>query len=159
MIAALVLVTLGVLAYIAVQDLRFARIRNEAVLVLIALWVALAALEGFANVGSSLAAGALLLLVGFGAWMLKVMGAGDAKLLFAGGLLIGFTSTLQFSILLVIATILSVIAFSLARMAPFALPPALAARLDVIVNTRRIPAAVPISLALAITILSRYGLT
>ncbi|HUG60837.1 MAG TPA: prepilin peptidase [Methylomirabilota bacterium] len=147
-----------VLAYVAVQDLRFARIRNEAVLALIALWAVLAALEGFGSVLDSLAAGALLLALGFAAWTMKVVGAGDAKLLFAGGLLLGLSALLPFSIFMIAATILSVVALMVLRMAPFMLPPALAARLDVIVSTRRIPAAVPISIALALALPLRYGL-
>jgi prepilin peptidase CpaA len=149
-------VALAVLAFVAVEDLLSARIRNVAVLVLIGCWLVLAALEGFTAVGSSLAAGGLLLALGIGAWVAGVMGAGDAKLLSAGGLLLGLPHLMPFSLVLVAATLLSVVLLAGARMVPFMVPPVFAARLDAIVSTRRIPAAVPICIALAVVLVDRY---
>ncbi len=153
-----VLTVIIVLVYVAVQDLRYAKIRNEMILLLVGQWFVLSALTGFAHLGGDLAAGGILFVLGFAAWMMRVMGAGDAKLLLAGGLLMGLPGLLPFSVLLIGTTILSVLLFSLVRIAPFGLPPAMAARLDVIVSTRRIPAAVPIAIALGGTLLLRYGI-
>jgi prepilin peptidase CpaA len=149
---------IGLLAYMALYDLKHAKIQNKAVLVLLALWAVLMALEGFEHLLGSLGAGALLLVFGVVAWQFRVMGAGDAKLLLAAGLLLGFQTLLPFSMFMAIGAVVFVLALAAARRMVYTLPPAAAVRLDTIVSTRKIPAAVPIAVALAICLPVRYGL-
>jgi prepilin peptidase CpaA len=76
----------GVLAWAALSDIATRRIPNQAVLALLAIFAGWALAGAPASLGSSLAAGLIGLTVGFGLYLFRVMGAGDAKLFAATAL-------------------------------------------------------------------------
>ena len=96
-----------ILALIVVEDIRRFRIRNVSVLALMALF-AVSCILG--DAGTTLiwhAMFAAIVLVGmFGAFHLRLLGAGDAKLLSAASLWIGPEGAMVFAIVLLSLTIL-----------------------------------------------------
>ena len=79
----------GVLVWAAVSDAVWRRIPNSAVLTVAGLYLAWAVLAAGAGVGSALIVGAVSLAIGFGLFVFKVWGGGDAKLLAAVALFAG----------------------------------------------------------------------
>lgn len=151
-------VAIGVLVHVALTDLRIAKIRNTSILILLAVWAVLMALEGFGRILDSLAAGGLMLAIGVAAWLMRVMGAGDSKLLLVAGLMLGIETLVPFSMLLALSTAVFVVVLALVKRFAVTLPPAAYVRVADIVATRKIPAAVPISTALVLCLPIRYGL-
>lgn len=80
------------MAYAAASDLLTLTIPNRISLLLFAAFVALAPLAGFswATFGQHLATGGVVLAVGVALFALRVFGGGDAKLLAAASLWLGF---------------------------------------------------------------------
>lgn len=81
----------GVLIWAAASDVRDRRIPNRAVLSVLGLFVLWAALNGGAGLLSAIVAGAIAFAVGYGLYVFKVVGAGDAKLFSALALFAGLS--------------------------------------------------------------------
>ena len=104
-------ITAGVLFYMALTDFKEFKIRNELILVLIGLFILHAFLSGrwvFAHWNLALAALMFTVMLYFYAqgWM----GGGDIKILTVGFLWIGFDCALVFAVLLLIFAIAHVVA-------------------------------------------------
>lgn len=99
----------GILLWIAVQDIRYHRIRNRAVLTLLLLYLPQQGGFGFPHFTSDLLAGGTLFGVGFLLWLVRALGAGDAKLMLALGLLLGIDGLQIFAFYLFSVTLLFVI--------------------------------------------------
>lgn len=80
------------MAYAAASDLLTLTIPNRVSLLLLGAFVALAPLAGFnwATFGQHLATGGIVLAVGIALFALRIFGGGDAKLLAAASLWLGF---------------------------------------------------------------------
>lgn len=96
-----------ILALIVVEDMRRFRIRNVWVLALIALF-ALSWMLGGAGIRSvwHVMFAAAVLVAMFGAFHLRLVGAGDAKLLSAASLWIGPEGAMVFAVVLLLLTML-----------------------------------------------------
>jgi prepilin peptidase CpaA len=81
----------GVLVWAAVSDVRDRRIPNKAVLGVLGLFVLWAAANGGVGLASAVVAGAIAFAVGYGLYVFKVVGAGDAKLFAALALFAGLS--------------------------------------------------------------------
>ena len=102
-------ITAGVLFYVALTDFREFKIRNELILILVGLFIVHAFLSGrwvFAHWNLALAAFMFVVMLYFYAqgWM----GGGDVKILAVGFLWIGFDCALVFVVLLLILAIIQV---------------------------------------------------
>ncbi|WP_048707734.1 A24 family peptidase [Microvirga massiliensis] len=111
-IEALILATLiAVLAYIIVDDMRNFRIRNDVVLVLLALFAVFALVRGdWAWLGGHLAFGAVMFALLLGMYALGWMGGGDVKLLAVAFLWLGMDHSSGFAMFLALFTMLYVVA-------------------------------------------------
>lgn len=147
---------LGVLARIAWTDFRTLRIPNRDVLVLTACVLPLlipgVTPEGWSNIVPAL----LLFVLGVIFWLFRMMGAGDAKLFFPLGVLIGWQGVAVFAICLMP---LSLVFLALAKLASRGLlgQGAFAARLAEIGRGRGIPYGVPMALAAAVGVVWRLA--
>ncbi|MFD1341182.1 prepilin peptidase [Litorisediminicola beolgyonensis] len=135
----------ALLVWTACYDWRHLKIRNTTVMVFVGLAVLLMALRGFATWQSDLAAGALLFVIGFGAWMLRAMGGGDAKLFLPLGLLLGMTALSPFSMFFLLSSVLMLVAIRWAGRRRRSNP--VARRLRMMALTRQVPYAVPMAAA------------
>lgn len=135
------------LAFVAWEDFRKFRVRNRSVLILMAIYVVFAVARGsFGPLVLDLAGGLLLFALGFAFWLLRMIGAGDAKLFFAVGCWVSLPNLAEWSILLLIW---SIVLWALVKI-PFPLAVrhlAVVARLDDFRKSKRVPYAVPISIA------------
>lgn len=129
----------------ACYDWRHLKIRNTTVMVFVGLALLLMALRGFAGWQSDLAAGALLFAIGFGAWLLRAMGGGDAKLFLPLGLLLGMSALSPFSLFFLVSSIGMLLAIRWAGRRRRSHP--LARRLRMMALTRQVPYAVPMAAA------------
>ncbi|MDA7422460.1 prepilin peptidase [Tritonibacter multivorans] len=99
-------VSVGLLIWIAVQDIRYQRIGNRAVLALLLLYLPAQGGFGFPNLASDFLAGSTLFGIGFLLWLVRALGAGDAKLMFPLGLLMGIDGLPIFAVALLFGTVL-----------------------------------------------------
>src|SRR5262249_18481433 len=106
---------------------------------------------GFAQSPQDVLVAALVFALAFGFWLLRLIGAGDAKLLGACVLAVGFADAFEFTALLLGFSVLFLVFLLLASKA-LQLPITVSARLIEIAGRRRVPYGVPISLA-AMTIM------
>jgi len=81
----------GVLIWAAASDVRDRRIPNKAVLSVLGLFVLWMAANGGAGLLSAVVAGAIAFAVGYGLYVFKIVGAGDAKLFSALALFAGLS--------------------------------------------------------------------
>ena len=102
------------LVWIAIYDIRNYAIRNQIVLAFLALYVVAQGALLFPHWTSDLLAGAVLFGIGFVMWLIRGLGAGDAKLMFPLGLHLGYMGLLPFSILLLVASVCLFAAITLA---------------------------------------------
>ena len=91
-----------VYAYIVYTDFYYLRISNAAVGALALIFVPIAITTNFASAGFDLALAAALFVVTFVFWLLRLMGAGDVKLISATALVVGFNDAMLFAVLLLI---------------------------------------------------------
>ena len=96
--------TAGFLVAIAVYDARHFRIPNSWVLVMLALYLFSQGPLGFPFWKTDLMFGGLLFLLGFVMWMLRSLGAGDAKLMLPLGMHLGLAGAVFFAILLMVVS-------------------------------------------------------
>lgn len=115
--ASLLLLTSAFLCYIAIHDARNFRVANTSVLVVLGLYVAAQGVLGFPGLLQDLAAGAVLFGMGFAMWLLRTLGAGDAKLMFPLGLHLGMDGLPVFAVLLMVSSVLFYLVLSLCHMA------------------------------------------
>ena len=144
----------AVYAYIVYTDFYYFRIPNAAVGVLALIFAAIAITTNFANAGFDLALAAALFLVTFIFWLLRLMGAGDVKLISATALVVGFNDAIQFAVLLVIFSLIFLWILRGARMGQ--IPPiGPLFRLIEISGQKRIPHGVPVAFAAVAIFTSR----
>lgn len=91
---------IGLLGWVAVYDARNFRIRNSAVLIMFGLYLLAQGPLLFPAFRGDLLAGGILFGIGFVMWVLRALGAGDAKLMLPLGLMLGAPGLLPFSVLL-----------------------------------------------------------
>ncbi|AMS39332.1 MULTISPECIES: prepilin peptidase [Aminobacter] len=140
------------------------KIPNRTILVLVACYVIFAGVvlasgetvRFGVDVVWSLAAAFLLMAIGFVLWQLKLLGAGDAKLMFPIGLFLGWTALLPFAIWLAILAVVALLSLKLP------LPAGLGAtipgmRLNEIRRTGKVPYAVILVGALFVSAWDRYA--
>ncbi|NRP69596.1 hypothetical protein ILFOPFJJ_00468 [Ensifer psoraleae] len=154
--------------YAAWSDFRSWKIPNAAILALVGLYavnaaVALlmaedigAALFSSAGIGGDVGAGLLLFVLGFGLWLFRLFGAGDAKLFLPIGLFVGWHGMLPFAIFLLIGGVFTILALKLP------MPLQLAhlsffTRIEEIRATRKIPYGVIMVFATIAALALRYG--
>lgn len=150
------------------QDFLTWKIRNGTVLALIAVYVVLAAANylwryrysgtlpaGHLSLASDLGAALLLFAVGFALWLVRMLGAGDAKLFFPLGLFIGFHHLLLFAIILALAAVVVTLALKFRIPIQYhGLP--YVARLEEIRSTGKVPYAVLMAAAALVAMYARY---
>ena len=149
--------------FVAWYDFKNWKIKNRSVLILILIFIihAFSAKLGEGSLGIlvdpifSLFAGVILFSIGFVLWIFKMLGAGDAKLLFPIGLFISWESLVPFSVGLIIV---GVVLFLLLK---FPLPVVIKTtfigmRLDEIRATKKIPYAVVMVIPTIFLIYVRY---
>nr|WP_281403174.1 A24 family peptidase [Sulfitobacter aestuariivivens] len=98
-----------VLAHIVRVDFDTMKVRNRAVLVLLALYGLWTALNGFQSLATDIGAGVLLFMIALVMWLVGAMGAGDVKLYAVLGMFIGFAHLGLYVILLVIVSVVFVV--------------------------------------------------
>ena len=139
------LVAVALLIHIAWYDFKNLTIRNNSVLLLLALYLVWSALNGFQTFVGDLGVGAFLFILGLVMWLMRLMGAGDVKLYFALGLFMGINTAGLFAIFLLIATILFLLAMFIAARAKA--ETGIPGRLREIRETGKAPYAVPMCMA------------
>ena len=150
----------------AITDFRRWKIPNWVILALLAVYgahlgvSALTELPGrfwsLDSLAGDAAAGGLLFVIGFVFWALGLFGAGDAKLLAAIGLYIGWSGMLPFAVLLGAGAVIALIGLK------FPIPQtlhvyALLARLDEIRSSGKVPYGVIMVPAAMIVIMQRIS--
>lgn len=155
-VALSLLVACGVLLFIAWEDWRSFKIRNNAVLALIAVYGVYLVAKGFASWQGDLFAGLVLFVIGFVFWLFRLMGAGDAKLYFPVGLFMGWEGLGPFAILLMLFSLFIAALVKLPVPLPFQ-SNALMIRLQEIRKGKSVPYGVPIALAAIGVMLSRLA--
>ncbi|MBS3648095.1 prepilin peptidase [Pseudaminobacter sp. 19-2017] len=165
------------MAYTAWEDFSRWKIPNGHVMALIALYAILAlsrwllAPAGPAASGGvlseigpgwsaqglwwDLGAGALLFVIGFALWALRMMGAGDAKLLFPIGLFVGWADLLAFAFLLMIGGVLAFVLLKLPIPLQYHAFPGVV-RLEEIRKSGKVPYGVVMVVAALIVMAHRY---
>jgi prepilin peptidase CpaA len=104
-------ITAGVLFYVALTDFKHFKIRNELILVLIGLFVVHALLSGrWASAYWNLALAAFMFAVMLYFYAQNLMGGGDVKILTVGFLWIGLDCAFVFAVLMAIFAIIHVAA-------------------------------------------------
>lgn len=88
----------GLLVWAALSDIRARRIPNAAVLCTLLLFAVWAVTDRGATLGSSLAAAGIGFAVGYGLYLVNVMGAGDVKLFAAVALFVGLADLPLFAL-------------------------------------------------------------
>lgn len=140
------------LLFVAWEDFRKFRVRNVSVLTLLAIYVVFALARGdFHVVIYDLYGGLLLFVLGVGFWLAGKMGAGDAKLFFVVGCWVSLQNLFEWSVLLLLC---SIVLLALVK-APFPLAMrhlAVIGRLDEMRRGKKVPYAVPISVATLISL-------
>ncbi|HEY9012230.1 MAG TPA: prepilin peptidase [Devosia sp.] len=156
---ALKAIAIGMLVRIAVQDFTALRIKNDQVLALLAVAVAIVA-TGFlrdfdwGKVLVLLGASAVTFVILFVFWLLKKVGAGDVKLFAVVPLLVGTDGSVTFVLALLLATVMIYLAMKF----PVLLPQQLyRVQLEAMRRDRRIPFGVPISIAAILALLLPVG--
>jgi prepilin peptidase CpaA len=86
-----------ILTIASVTDIKHRRIPNWAVLALIALFIPWIFVGHAVSVAGSLAAAAVVFVLGLGLYALRLWGAGDSKLITAVALFVGLDGILQFA--------------------------------------------------------------
>lgn len=141
------------LMFVAWEDFRKFRVRNASVLGLFGIYAVFAlARAEFQPVLLDLSGGLLLFLLGLAFWLAKLMGAGDAKLFFPVGCLVSLHNLFGWSVLLLVC---SIVLLALVKL-PFPLSMrhlAVIGRLDELRRGKKVPYAVPISLATIMVLL------
>ena len=142
------------MAKIAFDDFRYFKITNKSVIALILVYLAFAISKNFNGFSMDLLAGGILFALGFVFWLLKMMGAGDAKLYFPVGLLVSWTQLLPYTIYLVVFSVILLLLLKLPIPLPFRHTMA-AIRFDEIRKGKSVPYAVPITFAAMAVLLPR----
>ncbi|NRB16408.1 MAG: prepilin peptidase [Rhodobacteraceae bacterium] len=150
-----VLLAVALLLYIAWYDFWHLKIRNGAVLLLLALYAIWLLLGGVQSWAGDLGTGLILFLIGFVMWRARMMGGGDVKLYFALGLFMGFANLGLFAIGLLLTSLLFLLALRLAAGGKG--NGYILCRLRVIGDSGRAPYAVPLCLAAIPVILLRVN--
>ena len=138
--------TIVALLHVVYSDLVLYKIRNWSVLVILAAWLVVRVADGFAHLPGDLLVGGIVFALAFAFWAFRLIGAGDAKLLGACALTIGYDDAFLFSLLLLAMSAIFIVAVRTLSTIP-QLPLVVSARLIEIAGTRRIPYGVPIALA------------
>lgn len=159
MATVLLLIVTALLLYIAWQDFLTLKIRNPHVIALGALALAYAAASGLDALPSALLAGAVLFVMAFVFWLLGLVGAGDAKLYFPVGVLIGLEGFVPYLLILLASSLLFVLLFRLGNVA-LGGRGLVGARLQEISERRSVPYSMPMVVATigAMAILGKYSL-
>lgn len=136
------------LVRIAYHDFQTHRIRNLDVLVLVGLFLLWSATNGFQGFVEHLISGALLFVIGYGFWLLRLMGGGDAKLFFPAGLLVGWQGLGIFALALFAFSFLALLVLKSGIGSRGS--GQLSKRLRVIRDSSKVPYGVPIVLAVIV---------
>jgi prepilin peptidase CpaA len=142
--AAALLVCAAMFLRIAWVDFQTLKISNRDVLLLVPPALILAATRHDAGLLADLGAGGLLFAVGLLAWLLRMMGAGDAKLYLPLGLAVGWNGLAFYAVGLLVASLLMLVTFRLGRFFPAG---PLRERMADLRARRMYPYGVPMSLA------------
>lgn len=111
--------TIVLLIAIAAYDGRHFRIRNSSVLICLGLYAVVQVASGFPDLIGDAIAGALLFGIGLIMWLLRGLGAGDAKLMLPLGLHLGYFGIVPFGTFLAIVSLMMFAAIHLfSRIAP-----------------------------------------
>lgn len=149
---------LGFLAVIAWRDFLTYRISNREVLIFLALVILLLLLRWMQGLGADipadLLAGTLLFALGFVMWLAGAMGAGDVKLYFPLGVLVGWALLPVYVVFLLLASVLMLGAVWWGRRFPRE-QGRVRARLTEIALAGKVPYGVPMALAAILTVLPR----
>lgn len=145
----------GLLLRVAVGDFLTLRIPNRDVLVLLALAVTASALRADPGLWPDLAVGLLLFALGFVLWLVRAMGAGDAKLYLPLGILVGWQAVAVYALALIPATLLLIVFVRAGRR--WLAEGTIRARLEVFARTRAYPYAVPMVLAALVALAWRWA--
>lgn len=89
------------LIWAAVHDARNFRVPNTTVLAMLVLYLPAQGLLGFPTWQNDLAGGVLLFVMGFAMWAVRLLGAGDAKLMLPLGMLLSLGGLGPFAVLLI----------------------------------------------------------
>ncbi|MCA0941684.1 A24 family peptidase [Salipiger pacificus] len=141
------LAAVALLGWVAVYDARNFTIRNGTVLALLALYVLAQGVLLFPTLRGDLVAGALLFGIGFVMWLLRGLGAGDAKLMLPLGMMLGMQGMLPFAALLMLLSVLLYLLLVICR--AFGAERGLWGWLARMKTEGRVPYGVPLALASA----------
>ncbi len=130
--------------FIGYTDYRTYKITNHQILMMIILFAVWKSFYFDDFFWLDLGVGLALFAVGFVAWLLKGIGAGDAKLFFVAGIYSGYQYAGYFALLLFLTGLFFALLILVARRAEF-LPVILFGRLIEIGKTRKVPYGVPLS--------------
>lgn len=151
-LAALAMVAcVGMFLRIAWVDFHSLKIRNRDVLYLLGPALVLAATRDGAGILADLGAAGLLFALGLLAWLMRMMGAGDAKLYFPLGLAVGWAGLGAYALGLILGSLLLLAVTKAGALFP---PGRFRDRLTLFRLRRTYPYGVPMSLAALVAMVS-----
>ena len=109
------LIAAGLLVRIAIEDYRNLIVRNRMVGALLLCYLGYLLFTETRFLVGDFAAAGVLFGIGLISWLLKVMGGGDVKLLFALGLLVGFAGLGIFAVILLLSCVAGYVLLIIAR--------------------------------------------
>lgn len=155
--------TVFIFIYAAIKDFLTWKISNATVLAVTATYIPFAAtgllagpaLAAKVDPVSALAAAVMLFTIGFVLWMLKMLGAGDVKLMFPVGLFTGWDYLLPFALGLIFFAVIALLVMKLPLPAGLG-NTIVGMRLDEIRRSGKVPYGVVLITALLATLYVKY---
>ena len=153
----LLLAAAGMFARVGWTDFMTLKIQNRDVLIIFGIGVAYSALFHISDLPYRTALAAFLFAVPFIFWLFKTIGAGDVKLMGSVGFIVGLNNVLLFVIGVLLVSLAMLFALRISVQL-ILVPSALLQRFMAILDQRRVPYGVPISVA-AIAVIGKILFT
>ena len=156
-------IAIAIFIYAAFRDFLVWKISNATVLAATAAYIPVATTGLFAgpvlaakvDPTSAVTAALMLFTIGFVLWLMKLLGAGDAKLMFPVGLFIGWDYLLPYALGLIVSAVIALFIMNVSLPAAFA-NSMVGMRIDEIRRSGKMPYGVVMVTALLATLSAKY---